>query len=150
MAMNELTESELKQVLMTNLPAIDQHGESVERIGHGDVRLRLPFRKEYLGADPWGHTDGVVYSGPMVMGFADTAMYACVHAALGREVIPVIANLTITFLRPAAAADLVAEARLVRRGKRLAYLETYLYSEGNPEPIGHVTSTYAIRFREPK
>jgi hypothetical protein len=51
--MHELTESELKQVLVKNLPAIDQHGESIERIGHGEVRLRLPFRKEYLGADPW-------------------------------------------------------------------------------------------------
>jgi hypothetical protein len=50
--MHELTESELKQVLVKNLPAIDQHGESVERIGHGDVRLRLPFRKEYLGPIP--------------------------------------------------------------------------------------------------
>ena len=45
------------------------------------------------------------------MGFADTAMYAYVHAALGPRVLPVIANLTVTFLRPAAAADLVAEAK---------------------------------------
>ena len=145
--MHKLTESELKEVLVKNLPAIDQHGEIVERVGHGEVRLRLPFRKEYLGADVWGHTGSVVYSGPMVMGFADTAMYACIHASLGREVVPVISTLTITFLRPAAAADLIAEARLIRRGKRLAYLETYLYSQGDAEPIGHVTSTYAIRFR---
>jgi acyl-coenzyme A thioesterase PaaI-like protein len=148
--MRELSESELKDILLKNLPAIDQHSEVVERVGLGEVRLRLPFRKEYLGADVWGNTGGVVYSGPIVMGFADTAMYGCIHAALGRDVIPVIATLTITFLRPAAAADLIAETRIIRRGKRLVYLEAYLYSEGDAEPVAHVTSTYAIRFREPR
>lgn len=147
--MSKLSESELKDLLLKNLPAIDQHSEVVERVGLGEVRLRLPFRKEYFGADVWGNTGGVVYSGPIVMGFADTAMYACIHAALGRDVIPVIVTLTITFLRPAGAAELIAEARIIRRGKRLVYLETYLYSDGDAEPIAHVTSTYAIRFREP-
>lgn len=148
--MPNLTEWELKDVLSKNLSAIDQHYETIESVGDGEVRLRLPFRKEYLGADVWGNTGGVVYSGPMVMGFADTAMYACILAALGRDVIPVIVTLTITFLRPAAAADLIAQARIIRRGKRLVYLETYLYSDGNTEPIGHVVSTYAIRDREQK
>lgn len=139
-----MTESELKRVLVANLPAVDQHDEIVEDAGPDHVRLRLPFRPEHLGTDVWKHTGGVVYSGPMMMGFADTAMYACCHCALGPDVVPVIATLTITFLRPAGAVDLLAEARLVRRGKRLAYLETYLYSDGTAEPIGHVTSTYAL------
>ncbi|HEX3037160.1 MAG TPA: PaaI family thioesterase [Thermodesulfobacteriota bacterium] len=147
--MRKLSESELKNILLKNLPAIDQHGEVVGRVGNGEVRLRLPFRKEYLGADEWGNTGSLVFSGPMVMGFAHTAMYGCIHAALGRDVIPIVATLSITFLRPVAAADLIADARIIRRGKRLVYLETYLYSEGDKEPIGHVTSTYAIRFREP-
>jgi acyl-coenzyme A thioesterase PaaI-like protein len=145
-----MTELELKDVISKNLPAIDQHGEVVERVGLGEVRLRLPFRKEYLGADVWGNTGDAVYSGPMVMGFADTAMYSCIHTALECGVVPVIATLTITFLRPAATADLIAEARIIRRGKRLVYLETYLYSEGEVEPIGHATSTYAVRFRDPR
>ncbi len=49
--MRKLNELELKNILLKNLPAIDQHGEVVERVGRGEVRLRLPFRKEYLGAD---------------------------------------------------------------------------------------------------
>ncbi len=147
--MRKLSESELKDILLRNLPAIDQHNEVVERVGYGEVRLRLPFRKEYLGVEVWRNTGGVVYSGPTVMGFADTAMYGCIHMALGPDVIPVIVTLTITFLRPAAEADLIAEARVIRHGKRLVYLEAYLYSDGNGEPMGHVTSTYAIRFREP-
>ncbi len=38
--MHELTESEVEEVLVKNLPAIDQHGETVERVGQGEVRLR--------------------------------------------------------------------------------------------------------------
>ncbi len=40
--MRKLTESELKDVLSTNLPAVDQHREVVERVDLGKVRLRLP------------------------------------------------------------------------------------------------------------
>jgi acyl-coenzyme A thioesterase PaaI-like protein len=82
-----------------------------------------------------------------VMGFADTAMYCCVMAAMGAGVIPVMANLNITFLRPARAADLIAEARIVRRGGRLHYLECWLTSDGEAEPCAHITSTYRVSKR---
>ena len=68
-------------------------------------------------------------------------------AAIGEHVIPVIANLNITFLRPARAADLIAEARIVRRGGRLQYLECWLTSDGEQEPCAHVTSTYRLARR---
>jgi acyl-coenzyme A thioesterase PaaI-like protein len=82
-----------------------------------------------------------------MMGFADTAMYCCVISAMGNGVIPVMVNLNITFLRPARAADLVGEARIVRRGGRLHYLECWLRSDGAAEPCAHVTSTYRVSQR---
>lgn len=148
--MQKLRKLELKELLSKNLPSIDQHGEIIERVGYGEMRARLPFRQGYLGADVWGSTGGVIYSGPIIMGLADTAMYGCIHATLGRDIVAVIVTLTITFLRPAAAADIIAEARILRCGKRLVYLETFLYSDGDTEPIGHAISTYAIREREQK
>ena len=66
-----------------------------------------------------------------MMGFADTAMYACVMAAMGWGVIPVMVAYSITFLRPAQDTDLVAQARIVRRGGRLHYLECWLTSDGD-------------------
>jgi acyl-coenzyme A thioesterase PaaI-like protein len=80
------------------------------------------------------------------MGFADTAMYACMHAVLGADVVAVMSNLMITFIRPARASDLIADARLIRRGRSLAYLEVYLYSDGSADPVAHATSTFAYRF----
>lgn len=139
-----LSETEIKALIVANLPSVDQHDEIVEAVGEGWVRIRLPFHQDYLGTDPWLATDEGVFSGPMVMGFADTVMYSCIHAMLGRDVIAVMVNLMVTFLRPAKAVDIIGKGHLIRRGKRLAYAEAYLYSEGDTEPIAHVTSTYSI------
>ena len=53
-------------------------------------------------------------------------------------------NLTVTFIRPAKAADLIGQARLVHAGNRHAYVGATIYTDGNPDPIAHVTATYAI------
>lgn len=142
-----LTASEAELMIVKNLPPIDHHGEKVEHVGSNSIRIRLPYKATFMGAEPWQDGSGQVFSGPMVMGFADTAMYCCVMAALGDEVIPVMANLTITFLRPARASDLIAEARIVRRGGRLSYLECWLTSDGETEPCAHITSTYRVSKR---
>jgi len=142
-----MTGPELKELLVKYLPAIDDHGEKVEEIGEGRVRIRLPFKGEFMGEDAWGKSDNRVFSGPVTMGLADTSMYGCVLAAFGEGVIPVIVTLTINFLSPVKAADLVAESRIIRQGKNLVYLETYLYSDGVKKPVAHITSTYAVRAR---
>ena len=142
-----LSAKEAENMITTNLPPIDHHGETVEQVGRNSIRLRLPYDRKFMGTEPWQDGSGQVFSGPMVMGFADTAMYCCVMAAMGAGVIPVMANLNITFLRPARAADLIAEARIVRRGGRLHYLECWLTSEGEAEPCAHITSTYRVSKR---
>ena len=38
----------------------------------------------------------------------------------------------------------MAEARILKLGKRLAVMEVNLYSDGSDEPVAHVTSTYSI------
>jgi len=138
-----LSPKEAERMITKNLPPIDHHHEVVEEIGVNSIRVRLPFRQEFMGTEPWQDGSGI-FSGPIVMGFADTAMYCCVMGAMGPNVIPVMANLNITFLRPARTADLIAEARIVRRGGRLYYLECWLTSDGETEPCAHITSTYRV------
>ena len=142
-----LTTEQARSTITTNLPPVDHHDEVVEAVGTNTLRLRLPFKSEFLGAEPWQDGSGRVFSGPMVMGMADTAMYCCVMAALGTGVIPVMANFNVTFLSPARAADLIADVRIVRRGGRLYYLECWLNSEGESQPCAHVTSTYRVSRR---
>lgn len=142
-----LTAKEVEKIIIQNLPLIDHHNEVVEEVVSNSIRVRLPFKPDFMGTEPWQDGDGEVFSGPMVMGFADTAMYCCVMAAMGADVIPVMANLNITFLRPTRASDLIAEARIVRRGRRLHYLECWLTSDGEDEPCAHITSTYRVAQR---
>ncbi len=148
--MPTLSQTDVKALIVSNLPPVDQHDEIVEAVGEDWIRIRLPFQQAYLGTDPWRSdnegvsTAQVVFSGPMLMGFADTVMYSCVHAALGHDIVAVMANLMVTFLRPAKAADIIGKGHLIRVGKRLAYVEAYLYSEGDANPIAHITSTYSI------
>jgi acyl-coenzyme A thioesterase PaaI-like protein len=142
-----LTAAQAERTITTNLPRVDHHGEIVEAVGPDALRMRLPFKPDFLGTEPWQDGTGRVFSGPMIMGLADTAMYCCVMATMGLDVIPVMANINVTFIRPARAADLIAEVRIVRRGGRLHYLECWLRSDGEPAPCAHATSTYRISRR---
>ena len=74
-----------------------------------------------------------------MMELADFAMYVAVFSAVGEQPLAVTTNLNINFLRKPARADLVAEAKLLKIGKRLAVGEVTIYSEGAEEPVAHVT-----------
>jgi len=47
-------------------------------------------------------------------------------------------------LRRPSPARVVAEARVLRAGKRLVVAEVTMFSAGEDEPIAHVTGTYAL------
>ncbi|MEQ1887499.1 MAG: PaaI family thioesterase [Bryobacteraceae bacterium] len=137
------------QLLEKNLPAVDHRKEIVEETGQNSVRMRLPVQDSYVSRDLPEGSGQVVLSGPVTMGFADTAMYACVHAFYGREVFAALVSLNISFFRVAGDGDLSAVARLLRKGKSIAFLEAHLFSGGNSEPCAHVTATYSIRNPRP-
>ncbi|MFA6268125.1 MAG: PaaI family thioesterase [Pseudolabrys sp.] len=112
-------------------------GLSIERVNYGDVRIRKAFHEDHL-------RPGGTVSGPTMMELADFAMYVAVFSAVGPQPLAVTTNLNINFLRKPAAADLIAEARLMKVGKRLAVGQVNLYSDGEAEPVAHVTSTYSL------
>ena len=43
-----------------------------------------------------------------------------------------------------AKADLIAECRLLKAGKRLCVGEVTIHSDAHDEPVAHVTGTYSI------
>jgi acyl-coenzyme A thioesterase PaaI-like protein len=65
-------------------------------------------------------------------------------AMLGPVALAVTTNLNISFLRRPAQVDVIAHARLLKLGKRLAVGDVIMYSEGDPEPVAHATVTYSI------
>jgi uncharacterized protein (TIGR00369 family) len=115
----------------------DGSGNSIERVDYGDVRVRKAFHEDHL-------RPGGTISGPTMMELADFAMYVAVFSAVGPQPLAVTTNLNINFLRKPAQADLIADAKLMKVGKRLAVGEVWLYSDGEDEPVAHVTSTYSL------
>src|SRR6266699_3497674 len=88
---------------------------------------------------------GGTISGPTLMALADCAMYVVLLSAIGPVGLAVTTNLSINFLRKGQPGqDVLAAARLLKLGKRLAVGEVNLLSGTLPDPIAHVTSTYSI------
>ena len=112
-------------------------GLTIERVDYANIRVRRQFHESYI-------RPGGTISGPTMMELADFAMYVAVFSAIGLQPLAVTTNLNINFLRKPARADLIAEARLLKVGKRLTVGEILIYSDGISEPVAHVTSTYSI------
>jgi len=87
---------------------------------------------------------GGLISGPTLMGLADMAAYAQVLAHIGEVAMAVTSSLTMHFLRGALPGDLVAEAHLLRLGRRIATSEVRLWTEGPDRIAAHATVAYAI------
>lgn len=105
----------------------------------GPNRCRVTMDADAIALRPGG-----TVSGPTLMMLADAAAYAVVLAHIGRVALAVTANLTITFLRKAPPAGLVADAELLKLGRRLAVADVRLRSAAAPAPVAQATVTYAI------
>jgi uncharacterized protein (TIGR00369 family) len=115
----------------------DGCGLTLENVEYGHIRVRRAFHVNHL-------RPGGTISGPTMMELADFAMYVAVFSAVGAQPLAVTTNLNINFLRKPAQADLIAEAKLMKVGKRLAVGEVTIMSDGSDEPVAHVTATYSI------
>lgn len=137
--MSRIAIADIEELCAKELPWAVQLGLQVEEIGDGWCRVRLPDRKENL-------RPGGTVSGPAMMALADFSLYVAVLSRIGRVELAVTSQLSINFLRKPQPGDLVAECRLIKGGRRLAYGEAFLYAEGRAdrEPVAHVTGTYAI------
>lgn len=138
-----MTEDELQRFLEATLPKADLHGLLVEECQDQDVRLRFPFAPHFVGP-------GDIFSGPALLSFADTALFAAVQAMIGTAELGLTSNLNVTFLRPAQAADVIAVSRVIRRGKSVVHAEAWLFSHAVVEPVLHATATLSIRGDRPR
>jgi uncharacterized protein (TIGR00369 family) len=110
---------------------------AIEAIGPGLARLRMIYAERHL-------RPGGTISGPSMMALADLAMWTVVLGHIGPLELSVTTSLTINFLRKPAQVDLLAEARLLKLGTRLAVGDVTLRSVGDEAAVAHATCTYAI------
>ena len=137
--MARITVAEVQEITAGELPWAIDMGFVVEAIGEGSCQVRLPHSPAHL-------RPGGTVAGALIIGLADYAVYIAVLSAIGRVELAVTTNLTCNFLRRPKPGDVIAEARMIKVGKRLAYGEVMIYSAGEKDkgPVAHVTATYSI------
>lgn len=135
--MPRMTAEELEQFLYSHFPDSAHRAIAVERVDDKFAQVRLRY-------DPRHLRPGGTISGPSLMMLSDTAMYMALLGMIGPVALAVTTNLNINFLRKPEQADVIAECRLLKLGKRLAVGEVTIFSEGDPEPVAHATVTYSI------
>ena len=139
MAIVKMSVAELEEFLRVEFPESFGSGDtSIESADGTTCLLRQRYNERML-------RPGGTVSGPTLMALADCAMYVLLLSAIGPIGLAVTTNLNINFLRKGQAGqDVLAEARLLKLGRRLAVGEVNLLSGTSPDPIAHVTSTYSI------
>ena len=79
-----------------------------------------------------------------MMALANATMYAVILSAIGVVKLAVTTSFNINFLHRPKPADLNAERRILKLGKRLAVVEVTMHSDGHDAPVAHATGTYSI------
>ncbi len=139
MTVAKMSVSELEQFLRAEFPQAFGLGDiAIESADGASCLLRQRYSEQML-------RPGGTVSGPTLMALADFAMYVVLLSAIGPVGLAVTTNLNINFLRKGQPGqDVLAAAKLLKLGKRLAVGEVVLLSGTSPDPIAHVTSTYSI------
>ena len=134
----KLTGAQIEALVRAALPQA-QHGMfSVEEVRPGYARIRLPWQD-------WMMRPGPAISGPAQFTAADCAMFALVLSHIGPDVMAVTSDMTMHFLNRGKPGDVVAEARLLKMGRRLTVMDVVLFSGADPgKPIAHVSGSYAL------
>ncbi len=102
-----------------------------------ELDLLLPFNEENL-------RPGGTVSGPALMALADSAMYYLLLAKLGPVALAVTTSLNINFLRRPPAADVIATARLLKLGAKLAVGDVLMRTMEGGALVAQSSITYAL------
>ena len=123
-------------------PWVRDLGLSVERVGPDGAVLRMRFSERLC-------RDNGVVCGQAIMSLADTAMVFAVSAAAGGYGPMTTVDQTVHFLRPVARADALAEARVLRLGRTMAFGQVTIAAEGDPRPAAAAQTAYALLGERP-
>ena len=135
--MSRISVAEFQAIMREQLPFAQALGPEVVELSPQRTVFRLPYKSDFL-------RPGGTIGGPLLMALADLALYGAVMARLGPVVQAVTTNLTINFLRLPPPADITANARLIKVGKRLAVGTVELFSADDPDMVAHVAGTYSL------
>ncbi|PZR57485.1 MAG: hypothetical protein DLM50_05795 [Candidatus Meridianibacter frigidus] len=106
----------------------------LEHAGDGRAVMRMPYRNEVSNGT------GAVHGGAIVS-LCDTAFYCALASIYGRDQDTTTAALQCNFLAPALPPhDLVAEAKVLKAGRRIVYGEVMVRS--GEKLVAHATLNF--------
>jgi len=106
----------------------------LEDVSHGRARMRMPYRAEIANGT------GAIHGGAIVS-LCDTCFYIALASIYGPEQDTATASLATNFLAPARPPhDLIAEAVVLKPGKRIVYGEVHVYS--GEKLVAHTTISF--------
>ena len=91
---------------------------------------------------------GGTVSGPSMFLLADVTFYIAVLAAIGKQPLAVTTNCSINFMRKPNPNDLIADARILKKGRSLMVGDVLLRSSIEDLTVAHASFTYAIPRKE--
>jgi len=121
-------------------------GVQVDEAGTGWVRLRVPSRDELKNA-AGAPVHGGVYSAlvDMAVGGALSTLHGAAEGGVGQTTL----DLNVSFLAAASAGDILAEGRIVKRGRTIVFGEARITDDkGQILALGR--ATYMILAARPE
>ncbi len=132
------TAAEIEAYIFAAFPQGSEPTVRVDEVSDERCRVRIPRHRQTL-------RPGATVAGPTLMMLADTVAWVVLLHRLGiAAASSATSSLNIHFLARPRPADLVAEGRVLRLGRRLAVIDVVLTSEGTEEPVASATVTYAV------
>jgi acyl-coenzyme A thioesterase 13 len=114
----------------------------LEHVERGRAVMRMPFRPEISNGT------GAVHGGAIVS-LCDTVFYIALASIYGRDQDTTTVSLQCNFLAPALPPhDLVAEATVLRAGRRICYGEVQVHS--GEKLVAHATLNFLNTYSEEK
>jgi uncharacterized protein (TIGR00369 family) len=112
------------------------------RVERGKAVMKMPYRPEISNGT------GAVHGGAIVS-LCDTCFYVALASIYGREQETTTVSLQCNFLAPALPPhDLIAEATVLRAGRRICYGEVHVRS--GEKLVAHATLNFLNTYPEEK
>ena len=137
---NVLTGAELQTILVEAFPG--NRVPTVETVADEYVLVSMPVDDQH------GRPGGTL-SGPTMMMLADTAAWMAILSKIGPVLLAVTTSLHIDFLRKPALRDVMARARILKLGRKLAVVDVELFSRDETDLVAKAQVTYALPSERP-
>ena len=115
-------------------------GIAVEDVAAGRVRLRLDVDERHMNGD------GIVHGG-VLPALADAAMGSAARTLHGERAQMLTAESNMRYLRAIEGGAIVAQARIVKSGRRVAFVEVDV-TDARGELVARGAATFVIQMKE--